>query len=246
MKSPDGIRAILFDLDGTLRHSRPPYTGALLDQAVRLGAPDSQESRHKATRWSHYYWAQSPELLDDLDHFPEQDDLFWSKYIYRQLIHFDCRPELVDRLAPLVFQYMKNEHRPEDWVPAEVIPTLQDLIDAGYRLGVVTNRRRSIQDLMQAIGLSPYFELVIVAAEVDSWKPEPDIFRYALQQMKIQPHQAFYIGDNYYADVIGARNAGLHPVLIDPDRIYPEPGCPVIQSIDDIPGLLDLYHPEPQ
>jgi len=47
-----------------------------------------------------------------------------------------------------------------------------------------------------------------------------------------------YVGDNYFADVVGARGAGLQPVLYDPAGIYPEANCPVIVSLD---GLLELF-----
>jgi FMN phosphatase YigB (HAD superfamily) len=44
------------------------------------------------------------------------------------------------------------------------------------------------------------------------------------------PEQTLYIGDNYFADVVGARRAGLRPVLYDPKGLFHEPGCPVIAS----------------
>jgi len=47
-----------------------------------------------------------------------------------------------------------------------------------------------------------------------------------------------YIGDNFFADVIGARRAGIHPVLLDTDGIFHQPGCPSIKSLTEIPGLL--------
>jgi putative hydrolase of the HAD superfamily len=55
-----------------------------------------------------------------------------------------------------------------------------------------------------------------------------------------------YVGDNYYADVEGARAAGMMPILIDPDGIFPDPGCPVIRSLGELEAALtDLTVPEP-
>jgi FMN phosphatase YigB (HAD superfamily) len=47
-----------------------------------------------------------------------------------------------------------------------------------------------------------------------------------------------YIGDNYFADVIGARNAGIHPVLLDIGGIIHQPGCPSLKSLTELPGIL--------
>ena len=46
------------------------------------------------------------------------------------------------------------------------------------------------------------------------------------------------MGDNYFADVVGSLRAGLRPVLYDPNGLFPEAGCAVIQSFDQLPGLL--------
>jgi FMN phosphatase YigB (HAD superfamily) len=49
------------------------------------------------------------------------------------------------------------------------------------------------------------------------------------------------VGDNYFADVVGARRAGLQPVLYDPRALYPEADCPIITSFDQlIPVLKNL------
>jgi putative hydrolase of the HAD superfamily len=84
-----------------------------------------------------------------------------------------------------------------------------------------------------------YLEFALTSGEVNSWKPDTKIFEHALQHLDLQPEDALYVGDNFYADVIGARRAGIHPVLIDPDGIFPEADCPVIAAIGDLRGFLD-------
>ena len=53
-----------------------------------------------------------------------------------------------------------------------------------------------------------------------------------------QPDQTIYVGDNYFADILGAANAGLRPVLLDPDGLFPEAACPVISSLGELLGVL--------
>lgn len=234
---PNGIRAILFDLDGTLRQNRPASVQVFLDCAVRLGAEDSEERRLRATRWTHYYWAQSPELLADQQSFADED-LFWTNYASRHLLAFDCRQELAVQLAPQIHQYMKAEYKPEDSLMEEVPQTLQVLKAAGFRLGVLSNRTYPCLDYLETLGLQSYFDLALVAGEVACWKPEPDIFRHALDRLGLSSEQALYVGDNYYADIVGSQRAGLHPVLIDPEGIFPDAECPVIRKMGELPRIL--------
>jgi len=61
-----GVKAILFDLDGTLRHNLPSSNQAFFDYTSQLGAVNTPDQRRHTLRWVHYHWAQSPELLLDL------------------------------------------------------------------------------------------------------------------------------------------------------------------------------------
>jgi FMN phosphatase YigB (HAD superfamily) len=53
-----------------------------------------------------------------------------------------------------------------------------------------------------------------------------------------RPDETIYVGDNYYADVVGARRAGLRPVLYDPGSLFPESECPAIKSFDELKAVI--------
>jgi FMN phosphatase YigB (HAD superfamily) len=233
------LEAILFDLDGTLRHNRPDSTEALLDYAINLGLEDSPGKRRSAYQWAHYYWAQSKELLLDKQEYSELNDLFWKNYVVRNLIAFECQPDCATELAPDIFQYMSEEHQPDDWVPADVPLTLQALKQSGYRLGLLSNRSIPCDDYLEQLGLKEYFDITVVAGEVTSWKPDPKIFYHVLENLKTGAENAVYVGDNYYADIVGALNAGIQPILMDPKDVFPDVECPVITSISELNYFLD-------
>ena len=243
MKLPEHLdsarrQVVLFDLDGTLRHNRPDANNTLFDCAVSLGAHDSLDNRRSASRWAHYYWAHSPELHEDIQRFPDLDQDFWENYTVRKLQAFACSAEQARELAPDVRQHMAENYLPEDHIPPDVPGLLENLQSAGYTLGLITNRSKPVDEYLIEIGLDMYFSLTLAAGEIDKWKPAPDIFQFALKHLGADPHDALYIGDNYYADVIGAREAGLHPVLYDPQSIFPEPDCTVIQRLSDLPEIV--------
>jgi len=233
-----GLRTLLFDLDGTLRFNRPSYTDAFYNYAVSLGVPDGAERRRRAARWSHYYWAQSDELFVDLQTYPGSEDEFWLNYAVRSLRAFDCPDEYAQEFAPQVHEYMTYQHKPVSWVPPDVPETLGALKAAGFRLALVTNRSKPCDEELAQLGLQDFFELALTAGEANAWKPDPAIFVQALQRLGASAAAAMYVGDNYYADVVGARQAGLQPILLDPRELFPEAECLVIRTIGELQALI--------
>ena len=228
------ICAIFFDLDGTLRHSRPSYNDAFFAFIAEKGLSVTDTSRRQALRWAHYYFAGSPEMADDNLTFGDDQNLFMINYVRRWLISCGCEPSYADQLAEPMVQHMRNTLQPEDWVSPDVPSTLQSLKEAGFTLGVVSNRSEAYGGLLEELGLASYFEFSIAAGVVDSWKPDSRIFEHALQRAETSAERTIYVGDNYYADVIGAQRAGLQPVLFDPEGVFPDAECPVIHAIGEL------------
>jgi HAD superfamily hydrolase (TIGR01509 family) len=236
--SPNGIRAILFDLDGTLRHNHPPSIKTFLDKAVELGAEEDARRRQEAARWVHWYWSQSETLLEDLEIFKGREEDFWINYARRHLVAFGCSVQQAEELADHVHVFMRDEYMPQDQVPEDVPGALQMLREAGFTLGVLSNRTEPCGDYLCTLGIDHFFDMVVVAGELSAWKPDPRAFHLALERLNLSPEQVLYVGDNYYADIIGAQNAGLNPVLLDPEGLFPEASCPVIQRIGDLTRVL--------
>lgn len=239
MLSTNGITTVLFDLDGTLRHNRPSFNQAFCDYMRQVGATDGAENRRNAIRWLHYYWAQSPEMLADREKYEDQHEAFWTNHARLGLVAFGCAEDQAVSLAPQLYRLMAEEYQPENWVPDDVPEMLQDLKASGFTLGVVSNRTHPFLEELQTLGIQGYFDCAFAAGEVNSWKPEPAIFQHALDYLGSEAHESIYVGDNFYADVLGARRAGLRPVLLDPEGLFPEATCPVIYTIGGLRAVLE-------
>jgi HAD superfamily hydrolase (TIGR01549 family) len=233
------ITGILFDLDGTLRHNSPTFNEVFFKAVELNDLANSIEKRKNSQRWLHYYWAQSPELLADMDNFKGHDDLFWINHTRLNLMAYGCSTFEADRFARPVYEHIRENYFPGDWVAPDVHETLNELKDRGYALAVLSNRRESCALELAELELLDYFDFVLVAGEVNSWKPNPEIFLSGLERLGTAPKSTLYIGDNYYADVVGAENAGLIPVLFDPEAVFPDVTCLVIKTIGDLLSLFD-------
>jgi HAD superfamily hydrolase (TIGR01549 family) len=232
------IKTIIFDLDGTLRHNIPSADDFQYKYAQQLGVNESPGKQLKGARWAHFYWAQSSDFYADIEQFGGMNDGFWNNYAYRYLLSLTVPVKQAVDLAPKLFEHMQMAFNPIDHVYPCVPETLQAVKDAGYFLGLVSNRSTPCQEQCEALGLLRYFDFAYVAAEVDAWKPDPRIFDRALEISDALPEETLYIGDNYYADILGAKNAGIQPVLLDPKSIFPEANCTVIRTIRDLGAML--------
>jgi HAD superfamily hydrolase (TIGR01549 family) len=237
--SPSGINTILFDFDGTLRHNSPLASDFFTDYVLQQGHTVSHDDRLRGARWEHYYWASSSELQADLNLYKDESDAFWCQYAFRRLIVLGLDMVAAEEFAPDVCQYMTNSYKREDIVPAELPEVLGLFQKTGFRMGVVSNRDKPFWEELVTLDLCPFFEFSLAAGEVQSWKPNPGIFEAALERLTSSAEQTLYVGDNYFADVVGARRAGLQPVLYDPKGIFHDPGCPVITNFNDLQKVLE-------
>jgi HAD superfamily hydrolase (TIGR01549 family) len=234
----DGLKAIFFDLDGTLRHNLPLGGEFFADHASRLGLLIGEADRLRAARWESFYWANSVDLKTDIEKYGGENGEFWRNYSHRQLMALGTSSPQADEFAPLVSAYMEESYRPQSIVPEDVMRVLPVLQNAGYSLGVISNRDKPYREEIESLGLSGFFIFSLAGGEVNAFKPEPDIFIHGCQRAGVTPAQAMYVGDNYYADVVGARRAGLMPVLYDLHGLFPEADCAIIKSFDELPHLL--------
>jgi putative hydrolase of the HAD superfamily len=234
----DPIKTVIFDLDGTLRHNLPSADDVQYGFALELGVGDQIGKQQIGARWSHYYWAQSSEFYTDMDQYGEMNPEFWENYSFRYLGALKVPQKQAIKLAKPLYLLMEKSFKPMDHIYPCVPETLQALKDAGFTLGLVSNRSNPCQDQCEELGLLRYFDFAYVAGEVNAWKPDPRIFDRALIISETSPENTLYIGDNYYADIIGARNAGLQPILLDALGVFPEADCTVIKSIQELKSIL--------
>jgi putative hydrolase of the HAD superfamily len=117
---------------------------------------------------------------------------------------------------------------------------LQGLKAAGYLLGVITNRPKPIHGEIHTLGLDTVLDFYLTAGQLGAFKPHRQIFDNVLKFISGTPEQLLYVGDNYYADVLGARNAGIQAVLLNWHGLYTDLDCPEIKQLSDLQALLQL------
>jgi len=109
---------------------------------------------------------------------------------------------------------------------AQAVDALSHLRAAGMVTGVISNSNGSVRQALERAGLAPLLDFVIDSTVVGIAKPDPRVFALGLQAAGVDAHEAVYIEDSYFVDVVGARGAGLGAVLFDPGGVWGARDCP--------------------
>jgi putative hydrolase of the HAD superfamily len=123
-------------------------------------------------------------------------------------------------------------------VPAGLPAALARARSAGLRIAIVSNSEGLLEGLFRDLGLLGALDLVIDSGIVGIEKPDPRIFRIALERFDVPAHRALHLGDNYATDIVGARAAGLRMALVDPHG-HLEGRHPDVPRVPGAPEVAD-------
>jgi putative hydrolase of the HAD superfamily len=232
------LQAITFDVTGTLLHS--PRLGELYAEVLTrhgIPVPPSEAARLIRLVWQELACSATPGR-DRFRAHPEGARGFWQRFLERVAEHLE---------APLPSRFAAAElfHRfgsPEAWeVYPEVPGVLAALRDQGLRLGIISNWDERLPSLLDQLGLTPYFEAVVISSEIGVEKPDRRIFAEALTRLRVEPGAALHVGDSPLEDVEGAIAAGMEAVRLDRGvrgGRTARRGHPA--GLSDLSGLADL------
>ena len=231
--------AVFFDMGYTLIHFEPIQEVVVQEVLRTLGGERTVDEIDAAVRtvWGAYFSEAATASFPATEAYNDQVEADLNRGLLAQL-GVATDDATVQAYAQAVESWFG---RPGVMRPyPEVEAVLARLQQAEYRLGIISNWSWNLRDRAVQVGLDGYFEVIWASAHAGCNKPHPGIFQQALERMPpplVAADRALYVGDSYRHDVVGARNAGLSPVLLDRDGIADSPDCPVVR---DLWGLFDL------
>lgn len=228
------IRAILFDLDGTLKFNRPDGVEAFVQFSAELGLTLCADARRNVEQWTHSFWSGKHSGFARMSDDP---DTFWLDYTHKMLKAAGVDDVSLD-YAQAIRRAFNERYKPESYLHPEAHTVLRALCDDGYTLGLVSNRAEELTPVTTELGLHDYFHFTLSGGQANSWKPDTRIFIRACEMAQTEPCECLYVGDNFYADVVGSRAAGLVPVLLDPNDVFPEAGCVRVKSLGELLSVM--------
>ena len=237
-----GIDAVLFDLDETLLDDDASMRRALAETCSELEG----EYGLPAERLARVYLEFAPRAWRGLGSVPTAggarpaDGRAIRAWMWGEVLGLlgVAAPAAAERAAGLYAAARRRSYAAFD----DALPVLERL-SAEHRLGVVTNGASDTQrDKLGALGLGRFFGAVVISGEAGVGKPEPAVFRLALEALAVAPARAAHVGDSLESDVAGASRAGMHAVWLSragdaPPAGGPRPGAS-IHTLAELPGVL--------
>jgi putative hydrolase of the HAD superfamily len=225
------LQAVLLDALGTLLELEPPAPRLRAELALRGVAISEAEAAIALRAEIAYYRAHHDQAVDAAA-LDDLRDRCTAVLAHALPEHARGAPDLRGALlASLRF-------RPYP----EVVGVLGALRAAGLRLVVVSNWDVSLHEALAQTGLTPLLDGAISSAEVGAAKPAPAIFERALALAGgVAPAAAVHVGDDVGADVVGARAAGIAPVLVVRNGATGPDGVTTLGDLQALPALLTTY-----
>lgn len=229
-------KLILFDLDDTLYDfSRCWEKG--MKEAIRL---------HPTTCGfeTDAFYQVLKEYSDSLWHLLEENKISFSEYRYLRMAKaFEAFDQKLEREAASDFQKLFSGKTIESITPVPATRSLLDKWSKTYRLGIVTNgpadmtsgkiRRLELDHLFSA-------DAIFISELVGFSKPDRRIFHHVLQFYGVSPGEALFVGDTWSADIVGAIEAGISAVWLNPKKRLPATEHQPLAIIADLAELDNI------
>ena len=230
------IKAVFFDLYQTLVRYQPSQEELEAEALKSLGIEATAEALHRPILTANEFIYQQIARRPLSQRSREETMALYAEY---QSIVLKEAGIVADEKIVLRLLGIMQQAKMDLVLFDDVLPALDGLKKRGLILGMISNIERDMNAALTKLGLASKLDVVVTSQDAGFAKPQPEIFRYAMQQAKVQPAEAVYVGDQYQVDVIGSNNAGMRGILLDRDDYYQETmDCPKIRSLNELPEYI--------
>lgn len=233
------IRCIIYDVGGTLLRPAPTVEQIAAFVREAAGHDVAHQRLQAAMPDLRHFLALHDQPFGSLWASAAKLEHAWQSYYATALRAAGVEAaweELLAAGALLDEWYM----HPDRWeVFPDVVPVLDEAHRRGLQQGIISDWGPDLLPLLHQLDLTRRLDFVIASAVTGYAKPSMEIFRHALARAQLPAEQCLYVGDTYLQDVIGARAAGLRPVLIDREGLAPPLDCEVVRTLAGVLPLLD-------
>lgn len=185
--APLAVKAVLFDLDGTLVDSVAAYIQVAQVAAAPFGFQVTEEQVRTALANGTSFWRGAvPKDRPDVD-------------------------AVVRAIAAQAYQEWPRILQEQGKLFDGILQTLDALKEMGIKLGIVSGARQEVLELLRPEGILDRFDAVVLGPDVPTRKPDPEGILKCLGMLNILPAGALYVGDAPI-DIMASRAAGVRAV----------------------------------
>lgn len=214
-------RVILFDVGNTL----------LFPNRAKMLAPITGDRHPTLEQWQALERRTKKEFDQGMRNGRVDHGFWWTFHTY-----------LLEELregAGIRDALVENTQKSANW--DQILPGTREVLDRirqTFRIGVISNADGGIERVLSRCGIADCFESITDSGIVGVEKPRREIFEAALRTMKARADESLYVGDVYSVDYVGARDAGMHAVLLDVAGAYRDREVPRVESLERLETWL--------
>ncbi|WP_431799704.1 HAD family hydrolase [Halobacillus andaensis] len=216
------IRAVLFDLDGTMLNR--------------------EQSLKKFAQSQYYKYIQLQQAAEESLYIARLMELDDRGYVAKEVVYDTLMEEL--KLKELTAGMLVEDYFTRFQQFCTPFPqlneTLTNLKQQGYKLGIITNGKYPFQhDNIRALHIDHFFNVILTSEYEGIKKPDPLIFQRALNRLRVTAEESVFVGDHPEKDVQAAVSAGMHGVLKRDDYWGDVNTEHEVLELDEVPDLLE-------
>jgi len=167
----------------------------------------------------------------------EHEKEWWKDVVHRVFTEVGMVREF-DRYFEKVYDTFRGS---EAWILfPETREVLGELKNRGLRLGVISNFDSRVYSVMRSLDILSFFDAVTISSETGFAKPQPEIFRTALQALHVTADRTLLVGDSVADDVIAAKAVGIAALLLDRHGKHKVDSIQSIHNLRDVLQWLDV------
>ena len=229
------IKAVLFDLYGTLAGFEPPRFLIQSQVVKKYNLFLTQQGVSKGYFLADKFMAEQNAVKPVRSMNQIEKENFFARY--EQLVLSGDALDVNLDLCKKIFKELQQVSYSMVLYP-DVIDSLIKLKSLNFKLGLISNMDKLGSELLNEFKLSEYMDICVTSKEANVEKPDPQIFNLALSKLNIKPEEAIYVGDQILSDVEGASNAGMTPVLLDRENSHVNYENLKVTNLEDFIRLL--------
>lgn len=204
------IKAVFFDAGETLLSPRPSWSELSTVVLRGRGHDVGVDALRQAWRHTGQHFLRAADEGRTFSTSHDESHRFWTT-LYHDLLEF---LGIHDAEAPEVLYRTFSDPENYDLFP-DAVPTLDELDRLGIRLGVISNFESWLRGMLRKLQVHDRFEVVAISGDLGWEKPDPRIFKWALEEADVAASEAIHVGDSPHFDAIPATEVGMTGVLLD-------------------------------
>ncbi|WP_163582395.1 HAD family hydrolase [Gracilibacillus saliphilus] len=221
------MKAVLFDLDGTLLDR---------DSSINIFAKNQYNKYYKAL--------QHVDKDLYINRFIELDNrgMVWKDKVYQQLVKEFS-------ITDLTWKELLDDYISRFCYSCKPFSNLHQMLNRlknmNIKLGMITNGKGTFQrDSINALEIDKYFSIILISELEGIKKPNPKIFEKALQHLQVQPNECFFVGDHPENDINAAKRVGMHTIWKYTSDVTCDSADFIIADLKEIPIIMKDFQEE--